>query len=97
MKFDIEHHHAKLELRVMELEDIVATLTRIARMLHEALTGTLDTAHAHADRIAGLILALPTTAAHPIFRVYQNPVTGRTEPTCCERCANITTLPPDAD
>ena len=97
MRFDLEHHQTRLELRILELEDTVATLSRIARTLHEAITGTLDTVHTHADRIGGLILALPTTASHPIARVYQDPATGRTEPDCCERCASIATPPPDGD
>lgn len=97
MQFDLEHHQTRLELRILELEDAVATLTKIARTLHRALADTLDTAHAHADRIGGLILALPSTASPPIPRVYQDPGTGRTEPDCCGGCANITAPPPDID
>lgn len=62
MQFDIESRQAKLELRILELEDTVASLTRIARSLHEMLTDSTISATDYAARLGGLLLTLPSTA-----------------------------------
>lgn len=88
MKIDLEHNHARLELRVLELEDAVATLTQVVKGLNE-MSGHFNRILGHyADTLGGVVLALPhATRRLPLWPVASAPFTG------CSGCEGAT--PPD--
>ena len=92
MRYDIEHRQSRLELRVMELEDTVATLSRIVRAAHEMLADTLSPAHEYAIRLGGLLLSVPSTS--PVRKMW--PTVASPGGGCCGGCAN-TGRSPDTD
>lgn len=76
MQFDIEHRQAKLELRILELEDTVATLIRILRTTHEMLQDTTLAATDYAARLGGMLLHLPSTAPRQMWPTISTLITG---------------------
>jgi hypothetical protein len=72
--FNYESHTAKLELRVLELEDTVATLTHIVKGLNDMMGHINEMMGHYADSLGGLMLALPTVARKlPMWPVASSP------------------------
>jgi hypothetical protein len=99
MQFDIAYRQTQLELRILELEDTVATLSQLARTLQSALTETTLAATDWATRAGGLVLALPSTAPRHLWPTLATTVhpegsgTATCHPTACPGCATDTPPP----
>lgn len=63
MKFDLNRHNARMELRIMELEDSVAALSRIIGTMTEMLGGLNRIAAHYADTVTGM---LPIPVPHHV-------------------------------
>lgn len=86
MKYNTTHGDTQLELRVLELEDTVATLCKIVSTMN-SMIGTLNEAvSTYADTLGGLVLSLPSTVRKsliwPTVAALAEPGCGRACPDC---------------
>jgi hypothetical protein len=61
--FNYETQSAKLELRVLEMEDTVAALIGVVRTMNTMLGTMNEIVNHYADHLGGLMLALPSTTS----------------------------------
>lgn len=78
MRFDLNRHSARMELRVLELEDSVAAISRILATMTGMLGDLNRIATHYADTVSSLMPALPARSAlPPPYRVGGEPGAGR--------------------
>lgn len=95
MRYDTEYRGTELEVRILGIEDTLATLSKITRTLAE-MTGNLTEIMGHtADSLGGLILALPSTTRRHLWSVgASSAMAGDSGAgTCCGGCASQDPLP----
>lgn len=93
--FNHESNSARLELRIMELEDTVAAVVGVIRTMSGLVSTLNEITNHYADTLGGLILALPTTAHKIPFWPVQATSRADKVPQCnplC-RCADPLTPP----
>ena len=83
MKFSVERNDARLELRLLELEDTVAVMAQVVGMMGEMLGRLNEVAAHYADTVSSLLPLLPRDAPQPVPLVSGEPGAGR----CAGDCA----------
>ena len=95
MQFDIEAHTAKLELRIMELEDTTRAIVGVIRTIGDMLSHMNEMMNHYADSLGGMMLSLPSVAHKlPLWPVASAPPGGISYRVsegnggCCGQCGS---------
>jgi uncharacterized coiled-coil protein SlyX len=89
----MKYKNTKMELRIMELEDTVALLSRIIHTMNQMLGNLNDITSRQTDMIANIIAALPGSDKVANFRNNLLPCPSP-NPQDCGSCANDNDLMP---
>lgn len=93
MQFSYEAHTAKLELRIMELEDTVKALALVAKTTADLISNLNEIMNHYADALGGVMLALPSRL--PLWPVGSHPAPSQGNPGCSGYCTGPDNTPTD--
>lgn len=91
MQFNFEAHSAKLELRVMELEDTTRQISSILKTMSDMIGHMNEMMNHYADSLGGLMMGLPSVVSKlPLYPVQERACKPNSEgnPGCAGYCCN---------
>ena len=72
MQFNLEAHSARLELRVMELEDTTRAISGILKTMTAMIGSMNEMMNHYADSLGGLMMGLPSVVTKlPLFPIQE--------------------------